>query len=60
MKGINYPESQLESLSAFIRGIPTTDTTQTTVTPPPSFASQLAGLGLSGLSLYNLLGGNKQ
>lgn len=57
MKGINYPESQLESLSAFIRGVPTTDTTQTTVTPPPSFASQLAGLGLSGLSLYNLLGG---
>jgi len=59
MKGIQYPESQLESLSAFIRGIPTTDTTQTTTTPPPSFASQLAGLGLSGLSLYNLLGGNK-
>lgn len=59
LKGINYPESQLESLSAFIRGIPTTDMTQTTTTPPPSFASQLAGMGLSGLSLYNLLGGDK-
>lgn len=59
MKGIDFPESQLEKLSAFIRGIPTTDVTQTTTTPPPSFASQLAGLGLSGLSLYNLLGGNK-
>lgn len=59
MKGIQFPEQQLESLSAFIRGIPTTDTTQTTTTPPPSFASQLAGMGLSGLSLYNLLGGNK-
>ena len=59
MKGIQFPEQQLESLSAFIRGIPTTDTTQTSTTPPPSFASQLAGMGLSGLSLYNLLGGNK-
>lgn len=59
LKGIEFPESQLEKLSGFIRGIPTTDVTQTTTTPPPSFASQLAGLGLSGLSLYNLLGGNK-
>lgn len=56
MNKINYPESQLEKLSAFIRGIPT-DQTTTTVTPPPSFASQLAGLGLSGLSLYNLMSG---
>jgi hypothetical protein len=59
MKGIQFPEQQLESLSSFIRGIPTTDKTTTTTTPPPSFASQLAGLGLSGLSLYNLLGGSK-
>ena len=59
LKGIQFPETQLEKLSSFIRGIPTTDTVQTTTTPPPSFASQLAGLGLSGLSLYNLLGGNK-
>ena len=54
MKGIQYPEQQLEKLSGFIRGIPMTDQTTTTTTPPPSFASQLAGLGLSGLSLYNL------
>lgn len=53
---IQYPESQLEKLNAFLRGIPMTDQTTTTTTPPPSFASQLAGLGLSGLSLYNLLG----
>lgn len=59
MQGINYPTSQLENMSAFLRGIPMTDTTTTTTTPPPSFASQLAGLGLSGLSLYNLLGGSK-
>lgn len=54
MQRIQYPEQQLEKLSGFIRGIPLTDTTTQTTTPPPSFASQLAGLGLSGLSLYNL------
>lgn len=57
LKGIQFPEQQLEKLSGFIRGIPTTDVTTTTTTPPPSFASQLAGLGLSGLSLYNILSG---
>jgi hypothetical protein len=61
MRGIQYPESQLEKLSSFIRGVPMTDLvrTSTTATPTPSIASQLGGLGLSGLSLYNLLGGNK-
>ena len=54
LKGIQFPERQLEQLSGFIRGIPMTEQTTTTTTPPPSFASQLAGLGLSGLSLYNL------
>ena len=56
LQRIQYPEQQLDKLSGFIRGIPLTDTTTQTVTPPPSFASQLAGLGLSGLSLYNLMG----
>jgi len=55
LQRIQYPEQQLDKLSGFIRGIPLTDTTQTTITPPPSFASQFAGLGLSGLSLYNLM-----
>lgn len=61
MRGIQYPETQLEKLSSFIRGVPMTDLvrTQTETTPTPSFASQLGGLGLSGLSLYNLLGGSK-
>lgn len=61
MRGIQYPEAQLEKLSSFIRGVPMTDLvrTQTETTPSPSFASQLGGLGLSGLSLYNLLGGSK-
>jgi hypothetical protein len=54
LKGIQFPEQQLEKLSGFIRGIPMTEQTTTSTTPPPSFASQLAGLGLSGLSLYNL------
>lgn len=54
MRGIQYPETQLQNLSSFIRGIPLSDQTMTTTTPPPSFASQLAGMGLSGLSLYNL------
>ena len=55
VRRIQYPEEQLEKLSGFIRGIPMTDTITQTTTPPPSFASQLAGLGLSGLSLYNMM-----
>ena len=56
LQSIQYPETQLAALSGFMRGVPLTDTTTTTTVPPPSFASQLAGLGLSGLSLYNLFG----
>lgn len=52
-----YGQTQLGNLSNLLRGIPLTDTTQTTTTPPPSFASQLTGLGLTGIGLYNLLGG---
>jgi hypothetical protein len=52
---IRYPETQLEKTSNFIRGVPMTDTTTQTTTPPPSFASQLAGMGMAGLSLYNLM-----
>jgi hypothetical protein len=51
-----YGMSQVGDLSNLLRGIPMTDTTQTTSTPPPSFASQLTGLGLTGIGLYNLLG----
>ena len=51
-----YGLSQVGDLSNLLRGIPLTDTTQTSTTPPPSFASQLTGLGLSGIGLYNLLG----
>jgi len=52
LERIQYPEQQLDKLSGFIRGIPMTDRTQTTTTPPPSFASQLAGLGIAGLGAF--------
>ena len=52
-----YGQTQLGNLANILRGVPLTDTTQQTTTPPPSFASQLTGLGLSGIGLYNLLGG---
>lgn len=54
-----YGQTQVGQLSNLLRGIPMTDTTQTSTTPPPSFASQLTGLGLTGLGLYNMLGGSK-
>ena len=52
-----YGMTQVGQLSSLLRGVPLSDTTQQTTTPPPSFASQLTGLGLSGIGLYNLLGG---
>ena len=55
MDQANYGQTQVGQLSSLLRGIPTTSTTQTTTSPPPSFASQLTGLGLTGLSLYNML-----
>lgn len=54
MRRLSYPETQISGISNVLRGIPLTDQTQQTTTPPPSFASQLAGLGLSGLGLYQM------
>jgi len=54
MQDIKYPEAQIGGISSVLRGVPLTNQTQQVTTPPPSFASQLAGLGLSGLGLYNL------
>ena len=51
-----YGMTQVGDLSNLLRGIPLSNTTQTTTTPPPSFASQLTGAGLTGISLYNLMG----
>jgi hypothetical protein len=54
-----YGLTQAGQLSNILRGVPITDSTQRTTTPPPSFASQLTGMGLTGIGLYNLLGGGK-
>lgn len=56
MAKLNYPISNLETMNNLLRGVPLTQTStlQTSTTPPPSFASQLAGTGLAGLSLYNM------
>ena len=52
-----YGQTQVGQLSNLLRGIPMQASTQTATTPPPSFASQLTGLGLTGIGLYNMLGG---
>jgi len=59
LQQINYPKEQLAGMQGILTGIPTasTATTQTTQTPSPSFASQLTGAGLTGLSLYNMFAG---
>jgi hypothetical protein len=56
MTKLNYPLANLETMNALTRGVPLKETggTTRTTTPPPSFASQLAGAGLTGLSLYNM------
>ena len=53
----NYPKSQLEYLSNILRGnAGALGSTQVSYVPPPSTASQIAGLGLAGLGLYNVMG----
>jgi hypothetical protein len=56
----DYPMEQLGYFSNLVRGLPMTmGSTQTTYAPPPSIASQIGGLGLAGLGLYNMAGGGK-
>jgi hypothetical protein len=57
LKQIGYPQEQLGNMADILRGVPIAKLGEstTTTTPPPSFASQLAGMGLSGLSMYNML-----
>jgi hypothetical protein len=51
----DYPMEQLGYYSNLLRGLPVQlGSTQTTYAAPPSFASQVGGLGLAGLSLYNM------
>jgi 23S rRNA A2030 N6-methylase RlmJ len=58
MTKLNYPVTNLETMNNLVRGVPLTQTATmgSQTTPPPSFASQLAGMGLTGLSLYNMFG----
>jgi hypothetical protein len=44
-------------MANLLRGVPLYQASETTAqtTPAPSFASQLGGLGLTGLSMYNML-----
>jgi hypothetical protein len=58
MARLNYPLTQAETISNLARGAPLvqTGTSGVQTTPAPSFASQLAGMGLTGLSLYNMFG----
>ena len=58
MTKLNQPLTNVEIMNNLARGVPLTQTgtTTSTTTPPPSFASQLAGTGLTGLSLYNMFG----
>jgi len=58
MRQRGYPMEQIGTMSNLLRGVPIEQTasTQTNTTPPPSFASQLGGMGLTGLSLYNMFG----
>jgi hypothetical protein len=57
LKQVAYPKEQLANMADILRGVPIAKLgeSSTTTTPPPSFASQLAGMGLSGLSLFNML-----
>lgn len=58
MTKLNYPLSNLETMNNLVRGAPLTQTATSgsQTTPAPSFASQLAAMGLTGLSLYNMFG----
>lgn len=57
IKQSEFGAAQLGSMSNLLRGVPLyqASETQSQTAPAPSFASQLGGLGLTGLSLYNML-----
>ena len=56
----NFQRAQLDYLSNILRGnAGALGSTQVQYAPAPSIASQLGGLGLAGLGLYNVLGGGR-
>jgi hypothetical protein len=54
MTELGYDRTKLGEFSNLLRGVPLNDLTQTTTTPPPSFASQLAGLGVGASGILGL------
>ena len=56
----DYPMEQLGYFSNLLRGVPVQlGSTATTYAQPASMASQVGGLGLGALGLYNLAGGGR-
>lgn len=52
-----YPQQQLAFMNAQLRGLPLQSTTTAGYQAQPSTVSQLAGLGLTGASMYGMTGG---
>jgi hypothetical protein len=59
LKERNYPYQQLAFQSDMMRGLPLSQSAQTMYAAPPSTASQLGGLGMTGLGIYGMSGGFK-
>lgn len=55
MDSLNYPYKQLGFMSDMYRGLPLSQASQSIYNAPPSQMSQLAGLGLTGASMYGLM-----
>ena len=51
----NYPYKQLSFMSDMLRGLPLSQTAQQQYAAPPNITSQVAGLGLAGLGLFNAI-----
>jgi hypothetical protein len=52
-----YPQQQLAFMNAQLRGLPLQSATTSSYQAAPSTVSQLAGLGLTGASMYGMTGG---
>jgi hypothetical protein len=59
LKQRNYPYQQLAFMSDMFRGLPLSQSAQQVYTAPPSMASQIGGLGMTGLGIYGMSGGFK-
>jgi hypothetical protein len=59
LKQQNYPYQQQAFMSDMLRGLPLSQSAQTQYTAPPSAASQIGGLGMTGLGIYGMSGGFK-